>query len=40
MRFEVYYYDTLFAVIFAPDRVAAVQQMGARFGGQVGLTIR
>jgi hypothetical protein len=38
-RFEVYYYDVPLATIWAADRVNAVRQMGARFGGQVGVRL-
>ena len=39
-RFEVYYYDLHVGTIFAPNRIFAVQQMGVRFGGQVGITLK
>lgn len=39
-RFEVFYYDVPLATIWAPDRTSAIKQMGARFGGQVGITLR
>lgn len=40
-KFLVLYYGIhVVAVLFAPDRVSAVRQMGAQFGGQVGLTIK
>lgn len=40
-KYLVLYYDIhVLAVLHAPDRRSAVIQMGAMFGGQVGLTIK
>ena len=38
-KFDVYYYDLHVGIIWAPTRVHAVQQMGVRFGGQVGIRL-
>lgn len=38
--FEVFYYDLHVGSIWATDRTMAVKQMGVRWGGMVGITLR
>lgn len=39
-RFEVFYYDLHVGTIFAANRTQAVKQMGARWDGMAGITLR
>lgn len=40
IKFTVYYYDVSLGIIYALNKADACIQMGMRFGGMVGLSLK